>query len=61
MQIFGNNDLHHAQGQGRISAGVRLNIHVGLVGGLGLVRVHRHQQTPTLFGLVDEGHQVDIG
>ena len=60
MQPFVDDDVHHAQREGRVGSGHRPDVPVGLGRRARLQRVDDHQGRARLFCLADEGPEVQI-
>ena len=60
LEAFGEDDVHHGQGEQGIGAGVDGEVLVGECGGAGAVGVDDDEACPLTASLLDEGPEVDV-
>ena len=61
IEIFGNDDVHHGQGQGAVGAGADAQIHVGFVGQGDALGIDDHQLSPFFQVFLHEKFKRKIG
>ena len=59
-QVLADDDVHHAEGERDVGAGIDGQIPVGAGGGAGAVRIDDHQLGAVAARFLDEGPEVDV-